>query len=137
MKIENKKLLNTIFAQTIDAAVYFNDEQATARRYRALEKAMTNIETNNTIAFSNGILTFVSQTSGKIRKVTKFGCVATACECGNGISYHQELFDLLNTYFALLPKQVVQKSWLNDASHPYLKPTNNKPAERIGGIRIN
>lgn len=132
----NKQILNRAFAQTVAAAVSFEDEQTGSRAYKALTKAMAVIETNPTLEMEKGVLTFISKDSGKKRIVTKDGCYET-CECQNQYSYHQAAFQIISRYTELLPKPQIEKSWIHDATTPYLKPTNNKPAEKIAGIRIN
>lgn len=162
----DKNLLQTAFAQSVAAAVIFDDEKTGSRLYAALEKALKTAQTNKTIEFKNGILRFVSTDSSKQRKVTSAGCPDN-CDCGNEISYHVALYILLERYCNLLDEQRLaatnfpviskseitaevddrlrerevenvkpQRSWVNDIDAPYLKNSSNKPVERLAGIRI-
>lgn len=120
MKITQPELLNTIFKQALATAACFKDEERGIRQYAATEKAMRVIEQNETITFENGVLRFFSLESGKFRIVTKNGC-HTTCECRGIYSYHVAMFDLLETYFALLAKRevkpVIAKTEITTVAH--------------------
>ncbi len=130
--ITDKKLLQTAFAQEIATAVCFEDEESGSRMYAALEKAMKNIETNKTIHFGGGVLSFVSQDSNKQRVVTKSGC-SNFCDCGNQYSYHRATFAILGRYFALAPPAEIKPENAPYFSGGYTKAVKR---EKIGGVFV-
>lgn len=156
-------ILNQAFSKCYNRALTL-DEQTGARTIKALEKAMKNAETNETIEFSGQAISFYSLESSEHRMVTKNGCYTT-CTCKGEISYHSELYNLVVEYlnekqqtahkeflaFArtmpawlkdegqifwlwMQPKDVCEK-WLADHS-PRIRESSTKKAETVGGIRI-
>ena len=94
-------------SQAIAAAVMTSrDEKTGARAFKALEKAITEIEANDTIDFDGKVLTFVSRHSGNRRFVTRDGCT-TLCDCGGNISYHSGLYSIFALYAAITSRKVL------------------------------
>lgn len=90
-------------AQVLARLVSFaKDEKDGAKKYRAFEKAVTEIQQNDSIQFADGVLSFVSSHSGEPRRVTENGCVADACPCGNTVSYHSALWLIMNRYCEII-----------------------------------
>lgn len=121
----DKPTLNRAFAQEVACAVTFEDEETGSRHYKALVKGMENIETNKTIGFRSGVLTFVSPDSGKTRMVTTNGC-HNSCDCNGLGSYHLATHKILTRYFALLPKPEVKP-----ANAPYFKQPLYTESKRV------
>lgn len=92
------ELLVRAQTQLIGWITLFCDEKDGARWMASAEKGFTEILENDSITFENGVLRFVSRDSGKLRFVTSAGCHET-CDCGNGISYHAGMFQLLTRMY--------------------------------------
>jgi len=132
----NNDLMKKAKSQTMANLVCLSGEGEGSKWFSAIVKAATELRENNSLSFDreNETLTFVSRFSGKTRIVTKFGCHRVSCECGNGISYHRSLFEIIKRYYEL--EDAAKPRFAEQNSAPYLKASGERKRERIGGVFV-
>lgn len=119
MYISNKAKFKQAVADAIRRAALIKDGTGN-RRFRAIEKAAEEIRSNDSMQFDRitGQLSFVSATSGKPRRVTRFGC-SSECDCLNSISYHQAAFEICDGYVRLLAPATTGAAAVPEAYEEY------------------
>jgi hypothetical protein len=138
MKFKDNTLAKAITQSTGFLVALANGEAEGAKWTAAIQKAIDETVLNDSITFADDVLTFVSRTSGKQRKVTRAGC-HYSCDCQGKISYHFALYEIVSRYAALIqkPKPIFNLPTIEDMNNaPFMRESKKYDGEKVAGIRI-